>query len=78
MRLFEFTIDNKRIACPRDSDILIQVGKGKGSYKTRYTFKAYEIGKAILYYKGINVGNGYKKRLIMPSLNKPVLGRVIS
>jgi hypothetical protein len=40
----------------------VQVGKGKGSYKTRYTL--YNQIQALRYYRGINIGNGYKKRFV--------------
>lgn len=44
---------------------LVQVGRGeKGSYKTRYELE--KRGQAIMYYNGINIGRGYKKRLIDP------------
>lgn len=44
----------------------VQVGKGKGSYKTRYQFTNDSIvsSRAILYYNSINVHSGYKKRLL--------------
>ena len=41
---------------------VVQVGKGKGSYKVRYTFT--DKKRAILHFNAINVGNGYKKRLV--------------
>jgi hypothetical protein len=40
----------------------IQIGKGKGSYKTKYTLT--NQFEAIKYYRGINIGNGYKKRFV--------------
>jgi hypothetical protein len=40
----------------------IQVGKGKGSYKSKYVSRFQS--QALLLYRGINVGNGYKKRLV--------------
>ncbi len=43
----------------------VQVGKGKkGSYQTRYIFFDNEEWKAKFYYSCINIGNGYKKRLV--------------
>ena len=41
----------------------VQVGKGRGAYATRYTFIG-DIRKACFYYQSINVGRGYKKRLL--------------
>jgi hypothetical protein len=47
---------------------LVQVGrdtrKSRGSYKTRYSFAESSPSRALLYYYSINVGNGYKKRLV--------------
>lgn len=71
------TIDGKHIGYSSATEFLVQVGKGKSAYKTRYRFVG-NIGQAIMYYKGVNVGNGYKKRLIVPSFNKPVLARQLS
>ena len=51
-----------------DTTYYVQLGKNKSSYKTRWTFhddcfhKAEN--RAILYYRGLNVGYGYKKRLV--------------
>ena len=42
---------------------VVQIGKGaKGSYRTRYAVDS--LGQADLLYRGINIGNGYKKRLV--------------
>lgn len=57
---------------------LVQVGRHKsGSYRTRWEFTG-NLAQAISYYNGINIGRGYKKRLIAPSFNKPVLARATS
>jgi len=41
----------------------VQIGKGKkGAYELKY--KTQIEGQAILLYNGINIGNGYKKRLV--------------
>jgi hypothetical protein len=65
--LKQATLDGKRIAYTDDTQFWVQIGKDKSSYKTRYT-----------YYRGINIGNGYKKRLYSPSMNKPTLARALS
>ena len=44
-------------------EFLIQVGRYKGAYKTKY--KCANLIQASLWYRAINIGNGYKKRLIM-------------
>lgn len=46
------------------TNFTVQVGKGKSSYKTRYSFTG-DIRQAAYYYECINIGNGYKKRLVM-------------
>jgi hypothetical protein len=74
----EFNLDGKMICFHKDNTILVEVGKGKGSYKTKYSFKAQDFAKAVMHYNGINIGNGYKKRLICNELNKPLLARQIS
>lgn len=71
------TLDGKHIAYHSDTEFLIQVGKNRGAYKTRYRIVG-DIGQAVFWYKGINVGNGYKKRLYVPTFNKPLLARQFS
>lgn len=71
------TLDGKRIAYSDNTEFLVQVGRGKGKYQTKYSFKG-ELARAVMYYRGINIGNGYKKRLVMPAANRPVLARGFS
>lgn len=69
------TLNGKQIAWSSETNFLVQVGRGaKGGYATRYSFKG-DLGKAIFYYESINIGNGYKKRLLMPSSPRPVLAK---
>jgi hypothetical protein len=70
-------LNGVRIVYHDDTEFLVQVGKYKGSYKTKYRFIG-NLVSAVLYLNGINISNGYKKRLIMPSAKKPVLARVFS
>lgn len=64
---------NRRIAYTNKTQFLVEVGKGnKGSYKVRFNVIG-DLGRAVMLYNGINVGNGYKKRLRAPSFNKPIL-----
>lgn len=77
MKIHTATLDGKRIAYTDETIFLVQVGRGKGSYKTRYSFTG-NIAQACFYYGCINVGYGYKKRLLVPSFNKPVLARQFS
>lgn len=68
-------LDGKKIGYSNQTEFLVQVGKGaKGSYKTKYRFVG-NLGQAVLYYNGLNIGNGYKKRLLMPSSKKSVLAK---
>lgn len=75
---FEYILNGKSIIFHKKNVILIQVGKGKQTYKTRYSFTANEFSNCVMLYNGINIGNGYKKRLVCNELNKPLLARVIS
>ena len=54
------------MALPNDGKYHIQVGKGTGSYKDKYTFKPGERNRANLYYNSVNIGPGYKKRFVSP------------
>ena len=72
------TLDGKKIGYNSETIFLVQVGKGlKGSYKTKYSFVG-NLSQAVMYFNGINIGNGYKKRLFAPSFNKPLLARQFS
>lgn len=85
----EITIHVAAITSPYSKDVvsvsyssatkfLVQVGKHKsGSYRTKWELTG-NLAQAISYYNGINIGNGYKKRLIAPSFNKPLLARAWS
>ena len=75
----EILADGRRVAFSNETEFLVQVGRGKkGAYQTRYTERG-DLRKALFWYMGINIGNGYKKRLYMPSCSKrPVLFRATS
>ncbi len=61
----EFELDGVKYQYTELTVFKIQVGKGpKGSYEPRYTFTG-NFSQAWIHYSGINVGNGYKKRLLM-------------
>jgi len=71
-------LDGKKIAYHEHTEFLVQIGRGqKGGYVTRYKITG-NLLQAVLYYRAINIGNGYKKRLLMPSANKPLLARATS
>ncbi len=71
------TLDGKRIAYTDDTEFLVQVGRGRGAYATRYSFKG-NLHQAVFHYQCINIGRGYKKRLVMPNALRPVLARQLS
>lgn len=74
----ENELDGKKVAYHSETEFLVQLGKGRrGSYRTRYTFKG-SLTQAVGWYNAINIGNGYKKRLIAPSFNRPLLARAWS
>lgn len=77
MDILTATLNGKRIAYTSETVFLVQVGKEKSAYRTRYAFTG-NLGLAAMYYRCINIGNGYKKRLIAPSLNKALLARSFS
>ncbi|NDB82192.1 MAG: hypothetical protein EB127_05540 [Alphaproteobacteria bacterium] len=58
-----------------NNSYLVQVGKNKSKYHTRYTFTDFK--KAVFYYQCINVGYGYKKRLV-DQTNQKTLARCFS
>jgi hypothetical protein len=57
------------------TQFVVQVGRGsKGSYRNRYTCPG-KPTQAVLYFNGINIGLGYKKRLLV---DKKVIARAFS
>lgn len=57
----------------------VEISRYRGSYETRYSFADSKLGlaHAMFYFSGINIGNGYNKRLRDAKTNK-VLARVRS
>lgn len=47
---------------PTITEFKVQVGRYKGSYSAVWTF--WLESQAYMYYNGLNMGNGYKKRLL--------------
>lgn len=78
-RLYSQELDGQKIAYSSETEFLVQIGKGlKGGYRTKYRIVG-NLGQAVMYFNGINIGNGYKKRLYMPSSpNGGILARVTS
>ena len=75
-RLITSSLDGKMIAYSSETEFLVQVGKKtKGAYKTSYRFVG-DLPRAVFFFNSINIGLGFKKRLLMPSCTKkPVLAR---
>jgi hypothetical protein len=71
------TLDGKRIAYTEDTEFLVQIGRHRNAYQTKYAFKG-NLAQAVTYYNAINIGRGYKKRLTMPNAMRPVLAREFS
>lgn len=68
-------LDGKRIAYSSATVFLVQIGRGKGSYRTKYSIVG-NLTKAFMYYQGINLGPNWKVRLLMPaSSHNPLLAR---
>lgn len=74
VKLLQNELDGRRIAYSSETEFLVQVGKGKGSYKTRYRIVG-NLPQAVRMFNCINIGNGYKKRLVSWGMNKPLLAR---
>lgn len=55
---------------------LVQVGYGKGSYRTKYSFRSDQPSRAMLHYASLNTHSGHKKRLVNP--NGQVVARVLT
>jgi len=74
----EQTLDGKKVAYHSETEFLVQIGRyRKGSYATRYRIVG-NLAQAVGWYNSINIGLGYKKRLIAPSFNRPLLARAWS
>lgn len=61
-----------KIAYSTETEFLVQVSKGKGSYHNRYRIVG-NFGQAVMLYNGINIAAPFNKRLLMPSSVKPVI-----
>lgn len=77
MEIKTVTIDGRKLAYTSETIFLVQLGKNRGAYRTKYTFKG-DPFEAAKYYRALNVGRGYKKRLVMPHAKNPVLAKQIT
>lgn len=72
------TLDGKEIVYTNKTIFRVQLGKGsKGKYEDKYRFEG-DLGRAVSHYNALNVGNGYKKRLLMEGAMNPVLAKQTS
>ncbi len=67
-------IDNKKIAYHHGTEFLVQVGKGKGAYKTVATYTG-NIAGAVIAYTGYNVHN-YDSKYI--AIGSPMCSKLIT
>lgn len=65
---------DQAVIAKQNPPYLVQVGKGRGAYTTRWTFDSF--GRAFMHYSGLNTHSGYKKRLV--DGNGRVISRVIT
>jgi hypothetical protein len=77
MRIHTATLDGKRVAYTDQTEFLVQIGRGRSGYRTKYRIVG-NLMQAAMYFRAINIGNGYKKRLLAPSMNTPLLARQFS
>lgn len=71
------TLNDKKIAFTDETVFYVQMARGNKHYRTRYSFKG-SLALAVKWYNAINIGNGYKKRIYCPSMNKRVLVKQVS
>lgn len=60
-------LNGKPILYSPITQFYVQVGRYRGAYTTRYTITG-NLERAVKYFRCINIGNGYKKRLMMEDL----------
>lgn len=72
VRIITANFNGKPIAFSSETVFTVEVGRHvKGAYKRRYSIKA-DLAKAVFYFNCINIGCGYKKRLMMSGSKKPL------
>lgn len=71
------SLDNKLIAYEDRHLFLVQIGRGKGKYQNHNRVQG-DLPHAVMLYNMLNIGNGYKKRLVCNDFNKPVIAKYIS
>lgn len=69
MELIKHVLDDRTVYYTPEANFLVQVGSGSSSYQVRYVFTG-DLAAAVTYYNAINVGRGFKKRLLMRDCGK--------
>ena len=70
-------LDGRRIAYSSDTEFLVQIGRGRGSYRTKFVIHG-DLPRAVLLFNAVNIGYGHKKRLVSWGMNRPILARQFS
>lgn len=68
VRMMSAEVNGKRIGFSSDTEFLVQTSKTrnrKSGYETRYKFTGEQFQRMAMHYSGINIGNGYRKRVVM-------------
>jgi hypothetical protein len=61
----------KELKLSKQSEFIVQVGfLSKGRYHDKYSFNVDNWYRAIFYFSNINIGNGFKKRLVVKEGDK--------
>ena len=76
--LYEYEIDGKELKLEGWETIRVQLGYKSGKYKTHSSFTAKDMHRALMIYNGINIGNGYKKRLVIGILKPKTIAKAAS
>lgn len=74
VEIFTAELNGKRIAFSGETVFLVQLASGKGRYQTKHTIKG-SLALAVRYYNELRISGRYKKRLLAPAMNKPILMR---
>ncbi len=67
------TVGREQISYDENTKFYVQTGRyTKGTYSNRFTILG-DAGKALFYYECINIGRGYKKRLVLVGRKQPLI-----
>jgi hypothetical protein len=70
-------LDGKRVAYSSETLFTVEVGTVGRRYERKAAFVG-NLGQAVLWYKGYNIGPGYQKRLVMAGARRDtVLARFV-